>query len=497
VAEEMGLTLQRTGYSPNIKERRDFSCAVFDPRGEMAALAAHIPVHLGSSQETVKFLIENIEMNEGDAILLNDPYHGGTHLPDLTLVNPVFIDGNLEFFVANRAHHSDIGGKSPGSMPLATSIEDEGLVIKPTKLIKAGKLDTALMDEVANATRTPTERLGDLNAQVGANAVGVKRLKDLVEKYGVEQLQFYTSALQDHSEAMVRHVIGEIPDGTYRAQDVMDDDGFDTKDIPLVLKLRVQGEEATLDFTGTSPQVKGGVNAVAAITNAAVFYVFRALAGFDIPTNSGIFRPLRLILPPRSLVNAEYPSPVAGGNVETSQRITDVVLKALAKALPDKVPAAGQGTMNNIAIGGKGFTYYETLGGGMGASAKGPGASAVHVHMTNTLNTPIEALEHSFPFKVLQYSVRKGSGGKGKNQGGDGIVREYEFLEDVEVTIMSERREHAPWGLEGGGDGKAGRNVVIEGGVERDLGPKANLKLKKGDRLRIETPGGGGWGKKP
>jgi len=489
------LTLQRTGYSPNIKERRDFSCAVFGPDGEMVALAAHIPVHLGSSQDTVKYVISDLDLSEGDAVLLNDPYHGGTHLPDLTLVSPVFIDGKARFYVANRAHHSDIGGRSPGSMPLATSIEDEGLVIRPRKLIKQGEVDKEFLLEVASSTRTPDERLGDLNAQIGANAVGVKRLLALVERYGVEELHFYQQALQDHSEAMVRKVIEDIPDGVYHATDVMDDDGAGTTDIPIELTLTIKGDEATLDFSGTSPQVKGGINAVKAITHAAVFYVFRALAGFDIPSNSGIFKPLKTVLPERSLVNAEYPSTVAGGNVETSQRITDVILLALSKAIPEKIPAAGQGTMNNIAIGGSGFTYYETLAGGMGGSAKGPGASAVHVHMTNTLNTPIEALEHSFPFKVIEYSIRKNSGGKGKNPGGDGLIREYEFLADVEVTIISERRTHAPWGLQGGESGMPGKNKVITSDGEREVGPKVNLKLTKGDRLRVETPGGGGWGK--
>lgn len=496
VAEEMGVTLQRTGFSPNIKERRDFSCCVFDPNGDMVALAAHIPVHLGSSQETVKYVLENLELEEGDSVILNDPYHGGTHLPDITLISPVFYKGERLFFVANRAHHSDIGGVSPGSMPLATSIEDEGIVISPKKLVKKGQLDRDLLDEIANSTRTPKERFGDLRAQLGANKTGVKRLNSLADKYGPDEIKYYMSSLMDHSERMVRSVIDTIPDGEYLAEDVMDDDGFGAENITIKLKMTIKGSEAKIDFTGTSDQVQGGVNAVKAITYACVFYVFRSIAGFDIPANSGIFRPLDIVLPKHSLVDAEYPAPVVGGNVETSQRIADVILRALAEADPEMVPAAGQGTMNNVAMGGEGFAYYETLGGGTGGSINGPGESGVHVHMTNTLNTPIESIEHAFPLRIVQYKLRENSGGEGQNRGGDGLIREYRFLEPVEITIISERRNNPPWGLAGGESGMSGRNIIVREHGEEEVGPKANVRLKAGEGLRVETPGGGGYGKK-
>lgn len=503
IAEEMGTVLQRTGYSPNIKERRDFSCAVFDSRGEMAAQAAHLPVHLGSTPQSVKAAMHEVTMRDGDCVILNDPYRGGTHLPDITLVEPVFTGQERpSFYVANRAHHCDVGGRNPGSMGLTTSIEEEGVIIPPTKIRAAGVLNKTLLEGILSGMRDPGERRGDLNAQLAANAVGKRRLLEFVRKAPAEEVSHYMEALMDHSERMVRALISGIPDGTYRAVDHMDDDGTGQRNMPVAVAVTVKGDEVRVDFSGSSPQVSGSVNAVMAVTLSAVFYVLRSLVDEDIPTNSGIFRPIELVLPPGSIVCASYPAAVAGGNVETSQRITDVLLRAFAEALPDMVPAASQGTMNNVTVGGidplsgREYTYYETIGGGAGAGPGTDGESAVHSHMTNTLNTPVEALEHAYPIRVTRYGLRRGSGGNGRKRGGDGIVREYEFLGEAEVTILSERRRIAPWGLLGGEDGKRGRNVLIRDGREVELPGKVNLRVRKGDRLRIETPGGGGYGTK-
>ena len=503
IPEEMGAVLQRTGYSPNIKERRDFSCAIFDSKGDIAAQAAHLPVHLGSTPQSVKMAIETVEMFQGDCVILNDPYRGGTHLPDITFVEPVFISGGNEpsFYAANRAHHCDVGGKTPGSMGLCSHIEEEGLIIPPTKLVERGRLNRVIMEKIISELRNPHERKGDINAQIAANSVGRRRLLELVDKYSLEMVLLHMGALQDHSERMVRELISSIPDGSYRAVDFMEDDGIGSVNIPIALSLNVHGDEITMDFTGTAPQVQGSINAVQAVTLSAAFYALRCLVQEDIPTNSGIFRPIRLILPESSIVNASFPAAVAGGNVETSQRIADVIFLAFSHAMSGKIPAASQGTMNNITMGGidpesgEEYTYYETIGGGTGGSSAGKGESAVHSHMTNTLNTPIEALERAYPLRVTKYLVRNGSGGKGRYSGGDGIIREYEFLGDAEVTILSERREIGPWGLEGGEDGKPGKNVLIRNGREEILPSKVNLKVGKGDRLRIETPGGGGYGR--
>jgi len=503
VAEEMGTVLQRTGYSPNIKERRDFSCALFDSTGDIAAQAAHLPVHLGSTPESVKKIIETVDMSPGDCIIANDPYMGGTHLPDITFVEPVYTkkDSIPSFYVANRAHHCDVGGKTFGSMGLCTRIEDEGIIIPPSKLLSRGKMNHSLMKKIMCRVRNPEERKGDFMAQLAANAVGKKRLLSLVEKYSLDEVLFYMKALQDHSEKMVRELIIEIPNGTYTAVDHMDDDGLDEERIPIIIKVTVENDEITMDFTGSAPQVTGNINAVHAVTRSAAFYVLRCLVTEDIPANSGIFRPINLILPEKSIVNASYPAAVAGGNVETSQRITDVIFLALSNALPGRIPSASQGTMNNVAIGGvdqrsgEEFTYYETIGGGTGASTNGNGIDAVHSHMTNTLNTPVEALEHAYPFRVIKYKIRKDSGGTGFHKGGDGIIREYEFLGDAEVSILSERRTRGPWGLNGGGTGKPGKNILFREGQKIILPSKVNIKVKKGDRLRVETPGGGGYGK--
>ncbi len=503
VSEEMGVSLNRTAFSPNIKERRDFSCAVFDDVGNMIAQAAHIPVHLGSMPLSVKEAIKEYDFKPGDMVVSNDPFKGGTHLPDITIVAPVFTNGidKPVFFVANRAHHSDIGGISAGSMPLSTSIFQEGIIIPPLKLVKEGELDKQLMSFFLNNVRTPYEREGDFLAQIMANITGVKRMEELIEKYGLEMVDFYSKSLIDYSENIMRKTILEIPDGEYVFEDYMDDDGIEKNDIKIKVKITIDSDKAILDFTQTDDQVLGSINAVYAITLSAVLYVFRSLVKEDIPTNAGCLKPIEVITRKHSLVDAAFPAAVVGGNVETSQRIVDVILGALSKALKDKIPAASQGTMNNVAIGGidertnEPFTYYETLGGGMGASSNAHGENAVHSHMTNTLNTPIEALEYSYPFMVMEYSIRRKSGGKGKFYGGDGLVREIKLMSDAEVTVLSERRKRAPYGLKGGLSGQKGRNVLIKDSRAIEMPSKFNTKIKKGDILRIETPGGGGYGK--
>lgn len=506
VAEEMGVTLGRTAFSPNIKERRDYSCAVFDAKGMMVAQALHIPVHLGSMPLSVQYAMEHVQMGDGDVVLLNDPYNGGTHLPDITAISPVVPAGGkgvpprAAFYVANRAHHADVGGMVPGSMPLSTEIFQEGIRIPPVKIYNGGKLDQGLMDLLLCNVRTPDERRGDLEAQLAANSVGAGRLLEILAKYGREEVVYYMGQLLSYAERMMRAAIREIPDGSYSFEDYMDDDGIEGRPVKIKATITVRGGEATVDFTGSDPQVRGSVNACYAITLSVVFYVFRCLARIDIPSNSGCMAPIKVIAPTGSIVNAEFPSAVAGGNVETSQRIADVLFGALAKALPERIPAASSGTMNNVAIGGydpikKGsFTYYETIGGGMGARPDRDGIDAIHTHMTNTMNTPIEAIEHAYPFRVTAYSIRKGSGGKGKFRGGCGMRREYELLCDAQVAILSERRTHSPYGLRGGEAGKRGVNKLVRGKTEKPLPSKVNFYARRGDRLIILTPGGGGFG---
>ncbi|MBW1959143.1 MAG: hydantoinase B/oxoprolinase family protein [Deltaproteobacteria bacterium] len=501
ISEEMGVTLIRTAFSPNIKERRDLSCAVFDHTGAMIAQAAHIPVHLGSMPLSVKAAIESVTLQKGDMVILNDPFKGGTHLPDITLVAPVFANEPAPaFFVANRAHHADVGGMTSGSMPLSTSIFQEGLIIPPLKLVEKGNIDKKLMEFLLNNVRTPMEREGDFASQIMANITGVRRTRELIEKYGLETVRFYAGSLMDYAERLTRKTIREIPDGIYDFEDVMDDDGISDDRIKIRVKIVVQGDEVTLDFSGCDAQVRGSINAVYAITLSAVLYVFRSLVLADIPTNAGCLRPLTVLTQKGTIVDARFPAAVSGGNVELSQRIVDVVLGALSKALPHTIPAAAQGTMNNVTIGGmdfrnqKPFAYYETIGGGMGASSECHGESAVHSHMTNTLNTPVEALEYSYPFLVTEYSIRRGTGGQGLHRGGDGIVREIELLSEVDVTVLSERRKTPPYGLFGGAPGAVGKNVLIRKNRVEKKGSKFSAPLKKGDRLRIETPGGGGWG---
>lgn len=501
VAEEMGMTLNRTAFSPNIKERRDYSCAVFDSNGNIIAQAAHIPVHLGSMPMSVKAAIECMEFNEGDMVMVNDPFKGGTHLPDITIIAPVFIEGGKPvFYVANRAHHSDVGGISAGSMPLSTSLYQEGIIIPALKIVEGEKIDKKIMALILNNVRTPQERQGDFSAQIMANHTGVTRLKEIVSKYTLETTAFYARQLIDYSERIMRKTIEKIPDGCYEFEDIMDDDGHGTENIAIRVKISVNGDSVIIDFTHTDDQVKGSINAVYSITASAVLYVFRCLVKENIPTNAGCVRPLKIITRKGSIVDAKFPAAVAGGNVETSQRIVDVLLGALAIAIPEKIPAASQGTMNNITIGGfdtfkqKPFAYYETIGGGMGATRFSDGEMAVHSHMTNTMNTPIEALEYAYPLRVMKYMVRKDSGGEGKHRGGNGIIREIQLLEDSEVTVLSERRKNPPYGFAGGSTGMPGKNTLSRDGVVEELPGKFSLYLEKGAIITIETPGGGGYG---
>lgn len=506
VADEMGVRLKRSAFSPNIKERCDYSCAVFNAEGQLIAQAEHIPVHLGAMPLSVQACLKRLTFASGDVAIVNDPFEGGTHLPDITLVSPVFtvVNGQetLLGFVANRAHHSDVGGMSPGSMPLSQELYQEGIIIPPIKLVSAGQRNQELWDFFLANVRTPIERAGDLHAQLAANRTGIERLQSLVERYGQEVVTSNMDGLLTYSERMTRTLIATLPDGTYRFEDYLDDDGIDPDPIKIAVAITIQGEEIVVDFEGSAPQCKGSVNAVYAITVSATAYVLRCLLGLDIPGNSGCMRPVIVRAPEGTVVNAKYPAAVAAGNVETAQRIVDVLIGALAQACPDRVPAASQGTMNNVAIGGwdherqRAFAYYETLGGGMGAGHECHGASGVHSHMTNTLNTPVEALEYAYPFRITHYGLREGTGGAGTFQGGEGVTREIEFLHDAQVTILSDRRQTKPYGLAGGVAGNSGLNVLIRDGVEAVLPGKTQLEVRAGDRLRIETPGGGGYGTK-
>jgi N-methylhydantoinase B len=498
VCDEMGAMLRNAAFSPNIRDRLDFSCAVFDARGGLCAQAAHIPVHLGSMAYAMADLVVGIDWSPGDMVILNDPFLGGTHLPDVTMIAPVFsLNGTgqrLEGFVVNRAHHADIGSSSPGSMPLSRSLGEEGLVLAPTHLIRGGGLDRERLDAICRSTRNATDSRGDFFAQISANRAGVGRLAGLIDSLGREQYAQGLADLNAYGERLARQAIRAIPDGCYRFQDFMDDDGQGNRDIPIRVALRIDGGTAHLDFAGTSPQVDGNINCPLAVAAAAVLYVFRCLMPPQTPACAGTFRPVSLDAPAGCLLNARRPAAVAAGNVETSTRVVDVVLGALGQALPGRFPAASHGSMNNLAMGsvaaGAGWDYYETIGGGMGAGARGGGLSGVQTHMTNTLNTPIEVLEARYPLRVACYRIRRGSGGAGVRAGGDGLIRELEFLAPAQVSLLSERRARGPWGVDGGGDGLPGRNLL--NAVE--LPGKAAREVLPGDRLRIETPGGGGWG---
>src|SRR5215467_7528912 len=511
IAEEMGAALRRTAFSPNIKERRDYSCAVFDGHGEVVAMGDHMPVHLGSMPMSVRAAVDTLKLTPGDVAILNDPFCGGTHLPDITLVMPVFLAGRRAkepaFYVASRAHHADVGGMYAGSMGSCREIYQEGVRIPPVKLLVGGHVQQDVLRLLLTNVRTPEEREGDLNAQIAACHTGAARLSEIVERYGLPRVQRVMSELQDYSEQLMRAFLSKVPSGRYAAEDFLDDDGAGSGPVRIRVAVtftaaRAGKPLATVDFTGSSPQVGGSINAVEAIAYSACFYVFRCLLQEDVPAAAGLMRPVRMIAPKGTVVNARPPAAVAGGNVETSQRIVDVLLRALAKAMPKRVPAGSSGTRNNMTIGGidertgEPFAYYETIAGGMGARPDRPGVSGVHTHMTNSLNTPAEALEYAYPLRVTRYSLRKASGGAGKFRGGDGIVRELEMLADSEVTLLADRRTCGPYGLQGGSDGAPGRTEIIHHDGRREILPgKASVRVKKGTRVRVESPGGGGWGK--
>src|SRR6202140_4651917 len=550
VAEEGGAAGGRTAFSPNIKERRDYSCAVFDGAGEVIAMGDHMPVHLGSLPMSVRAAIDAGVMEPGDVVMLNDPFRGGTHLPDITLVAAVYVKkggpvarGHTgsrvrgqefpprtgpDFYVASRAHHADVGGAYAGSMGLCREIYQEGVRIPPVKLMRRGEMDQDVLALLLNNVRTPQEREGDLGAQIAACHTGAERLREVCARYGVERVRRAAGDLLDYSEELMRAFLQRVPAGEYRAEDFLDGDGISERPIKIVVVVKVHqapakrrqgavataGEDTgaprgrvrprhivTVDFAGSDAQVEGSVNAVAAITYSACFYVFRCLLAEDVPAAAGLMRPIQVIAPEGTIVNARPPAAVAGGNVETSQRIVDVLLRALAQAIPDRIPAAASGTMNNLTIGGidprsgEPFAYYETIAGGMGARPTKSGVSGVHTHMTNSLNTPAEALEYAYPVRLRQYSLRSNSGGTGLYRGGDGIVREIEVLTDAQVTLLADRRSRGPYGLAGGSDGAKGRTLLIRGnGTEEELPGKTSVRLKRGERVRIESPGGGGWG---
>ncbi|MGB8752593.1 MAG: hydantoinase B/oxoprolinase family protein [Candidatus Sulfotelmatobacter sp.] len=513
IAEEMGAALRRTAFSPNIKERRDYSCAVFDGAGEVIAMGDHMPVHLGSMPMSVRAAIAACEMAPGDVVMLNDPFRGGTHLPDITLVAPVYVKprhrlnrASPDFYVASRAHHADVGGAYAGSMGLCREIYQEGFRIPPVRIMRAGVMERDVLALLLNNVRTPEEREGDLGAQIAACHTGTERLREICSRYGIDRAQGAAQELLQYSEELMRSFLLRVPTGTYRAEDFLDNDGISGRPVKIAVTVKVRGRvpgpAVTVDFTGSDPQVEGSVNAVEAITYSACFYVFRCLLADDVPATAGLMRPIRVIVPEGSVVNARPPAAVAGGNVETSQRIVDVLLRALAQAIPDRIPAAASGTMNNLTIGGidprsgQPFAYYETIAGGMGAAPGKSGVSGVHTHMTNSLNTPAEALEYAYPLRVRRYSLRSGSGGTGTHCGGEGIIREIEVLTDCEVTLLADRRTLGPWGLAGGEAGSPGKTSVIRnsGSVEEMPG-KFSTRLRKGERIRIESPGGGGWGR--
>ena len=500
VAEEMGVALRRTAFSPNIKERRDYSCAVFDANGRVIAQGDHMPVHLGSMPMAVAAALQEIKFAPGDVVALNDPFAGGTHLPDVTLVMPVVkgtrIGTRILFYVANRAHHADIGGATPGSMGLATDIYGEGIRIPPIRLVRKGALDHDTMRLLLANVRGNVERRGDFDAQIGSLKTGAARLLEIIDRRGEKEATLYAAQLIDYSARLMRHTIAAIPDGTYEAEDALDDDGIDEQPVRIAVRVTIRGERAIVDFTGSAAQVTGAINAVEAITVSAVSYVFRCLVGGEVPASAGLMEPIEVIAPAGTVVNANPPASVAGGNVETSQRIVDVLFKALAQALPNRIPAASQGTMNNLTIGGidtrtgHEFSYYETVAGGMGARPTLDGMSGVHTHMTNSLNTPAEALEYAYPLRVCEYRLRRGSGGAGKQCGGDGVIREIETLVPARMSLLADRRKRGPYGLNGGADGEAGRNKING----REIAAKSSHQLKAGDHIRVETPGGGGWG---
>ncbi len=508
LAEEMGASLRRAAFSPNIKERRDYSCALFSPEGHPVALGDHMPVHLGAMPMSVTAALRALgPLRRGDVAVLNDPFEGGTHLPDITVVAPVVSEDSSQAlgYVSARAHHSDVGGMSPGSMPISREIFQEGLRIPPILLQREGRRVVEVWRLLLANVRTPREREGDLDAQLGALHTGSRRLLEIARRVGARRMLEAQRLLLEYGDLLVRAGIRRIPNGSWRAEDSLEGDGIVERPIPIRVKITIDDDCLEVDFEGSAPQTEGGVNAVAAVTVSACRYVVRCVVeeilSTSLPAGGGSMSAMTVELPPSSVVNAEPPAAVAAGNVETSQRITDVLLKAFAGALPDRIPAQSQGTMNNTAIGGadprtgESFTYYETIGGGMGAGPNGPGLSGVHTHMSNTMNTPVEALEHAYPFRVRHYSIRRGSGGAGRHAGGDGLQRDLELLCPAQVTLWSERRLSGPAGLAGGRPGAAGENLLLSGSESRALPGKVTLTVDRGAVISIRSPGGGGWGR--
>lgn len=499
ICDEMGAVLKHSAFSPNIKDRLDFSCALFDRDGGLLAQAAHIPVHLGSMAYAMADIVGGRDWRDGDMVVVNDPYLGGTHLPDVTVIAPVFAAGRLCGFAANRAHHANIGAASPGSMPISRRLEEEGIVIPPTLLVEAGQPVAAVMDRLVGedaSSRAGIQARGDFAAQIGASHLGAGRLQALVTAMGGANFRHACEALNHYACELATHALSEIPDGDYAFSDVMDDDGLGHTDLAITVTLRARRGQIHVDFTGTAAQVAGNINCPLSVTAASVFYVLRCLMPAQTPACAGSFRPLSLTAPAGCLVNARRPAAVAAGNVETSMRMVDALLGALAQALPDRIPAASCGSMNNVAMGAPAaagrdrWDYYETNGGGMGAGPRGPGLSGVQTHMTNTLNTPIESLEKHYPLRITRYALRRGSGGAGRHRGGEGLIREYEFLAPAQVTLLTERRRSAPWGLAGGAAGAPGENRLNGA----PLPAKVALSVESGDRLILLTAGGGGWG---
>ena len=496
ICGEMGITLQKSAFSPNIRDRLDYSCAIFDANGELCAQAAHIPVHLGSMAFAMKNVVSVINWSAGDMVVLNDPYKGGTHLPDVTLIAPLFIAGELAGFVVNRAHHADIGSETPGSMPLSSNLSEEGLVIEPTLLVKNNQLDELYFANLMQHMRNKQESSGDFIAQIAANRRGLIRLATLIEKMGFEDYLSSLELLNDYAETLAKNSLTDIEDGEYQFEDKLDDDGQGNVNIVIKATVKFEQGSITVDFAGTAQQVMGNINCPLSVTAAAVYYVFRCLMPAHTPACAGSFKNIKIHAAEKSVLNASFPAAVAAGNVETSTRIVDVILGALAQALPDRIPAASHGSMNNLAMGSVGnenamaWDYYETIGGGMGASDISDGLDAVQTHMTNTLNTSIEALEMKYPVRITRYQVRQDSAGAGKHNGGEGLIREYEFLAPAQVTILSERREHSPWGLFSGGEAKPGVNRLNN----KPLKGKQSFHVKQGDVVSIKTAGGGGFG---
>ncbi len=503
ISEEMGIVLQRSAFSSNIKERRDFSCAIFDKDAMLLAQAAHIPVHLGAMPDVIAMVKSEFKLGPGDIVITNDPFKGGTHLPDITLVSGVFDrhGKDLLFYIAARAHHADVGADVPGSMGLSRSISEEGVLISPSLLVSRGQLIEEYLKRLIDKMRNPGERAGDIRAQIACLLRGEQRLKETIMRFGERRFLAILPHLLEYGRRFMCAAIADIPDGQYEFQDFLDDDGLGSGPVSIKAKITIRGDRAAVDFSGTAPQAKTCINATKSVTRSAVYYCFFCLVGEGYPVNAGSLEPVSILAPEGCLLNPLPPAPVAAGNVETSQRIVDVIFGALSKAIPRRIPAAGCGTMNNIAIGSRDtgqnqFAYYETIGGGMGASAKTDGLSGVQVHMTNTLNTPIEALEQTYPMMIERYSLRDGSGGHGFHKGGDGIIRRYKFLAPCSISLLTERRKFAPYGLLGGGKGKPGENLLFKKDVRvpDKLPGKCIIQVRDGDALEIRTPGGGGYG---